>query len=63
VLGLLERDRDVALSAEVVHLVRAHYLQHMGQARRIREIAMMQYEMLITHVRLFVEVVDVTPLC
>ena len=58
VLGLLERDGDVALRGEVVDLVRLDLLDDPGQVRGVGEIAVVQEEADALLVRVAVEVVD-----
>jgi hypothetical protein len=48
----------VALRRQVIQLVRLHLLQHADQARGIRQVAIMQHQILMLDVRILIEVVD-----
>src|SRR6185436_16401454 len=58
VLGLLEGHRDMALRAEVIDLVGLRVLQHPHQARAVGQVAVVQDEPAVVHVRVLVQVVD-----
>ena len=58
VLRLLERDLHVGLRGQVVDLVRLHLLHDVDQRRRVRHVAVVQDEVRIGVVRVFVDVVD-----
>ena len=48
----------MALRAEVLDLIRLHFLHNMDQAGRIRQIAIMQNEISIMDVRVFIQMID-----
>jgi hypothetical protein len=58
VLGLFEAHRHMRLGREVVDLVRLHLLDDAHQAGRIGQIAVVQHELAVVDVRVFVQVVD-----
>ena len=47
----------MALGTEVVDLVRLHLLQDTGEVRTVRQVAVVQNEVLVLHMRVFVDVV------
>ena len=53
----LETHRHMALRAQVVDLVRLHLVNDAGEVGRIGEIAVMEHELLLRHVRILVDVV------
>ena len=58
ILGHLERDLDVALGAQVVQLVRPHLGDDLKEVGGVGQVAVVQEELGVVHVRVLVQVLD-----